>query len=314
MDCIFTQKVSDIIQFSRQEANRLKNSYIGPEHFLLSILKDSDNDAYKMLLQIKVNIETLEKELNTLLQQTEEAYTQPDNIDFSLKATEVIKLASKEANELESSEVNTLHLLLGILKENENTASEILKDFGVFYMPIKENTKISNGFQFDDEEDEGISRKMDQSNPNLNPHSSTAQQVKTQKESSFLDYYSIDLTQAANDGKLDPMAGREKEIVRLAQILSRRKKNNPVLLGEPGVGKSAIVEGLAQRISENKTLPILFNKRILMLNLTTLVAGTKYRGQFEERINNIIHKVKNDPNLILFIDEIHTLIDRKSVV
>ena len=311
MDCIFTQKVADIIHFSREEANRLKNSYIGPEHFLLSILKDSDNDAYRMLLELKVDVNSLKVELDALLQQTEESYIQPTIIDLSVKASDVIRLSCTEAKDMGATEVNTLHLLLGIVKENENNASEALKEHGVTYVPLKEKIKVTDGFQYDeeDEEDEGINRKNSrQNNPGSDFRRSSTQQPESKKETTFLDSCSIDLTQAAAEGKLDPVVGREKEIERVAQILSRRKKNNPVLIGDPGVGKSAIVEGLALRIAEKKISRILFDKRVLMLDLSSVVAGTKYRGQFEERIHSILKEVKKNPDIILFIDEIHTLV------
>lgn len=311
MDCIFTQKVADIIHFSRKEANRLKSSCIGPEHFLLGILADKDNDAYRMLAREKVDMERLSEKLGSLLYQSEDSYIQPASVDFSLKATNVLKLSCIEAKEMKASEVTTIHLLLGILRENDNNASEMLKEFGIYYTLMKENIQISDGFQYDeeDDEDEGISRKDGRlQNPNQELNRAASQQTKQKKENSYLDSCSIDLTQAAADGKLDPVVGREKEIERVAQILSRRKKNNPVLIGDPGVGKSAIVEGLALRIAEKKISHILFNKRVLMLDMSSVVAGTKYRGQFEERIHNIINEVKENPDIILFIDEIHTIV------
>ena len=311
MDCIFTQKVADIIHFSREEADRLRSSCIGPEHFLLAILTDKDNDAYRMLLQEKVNPDQVKEKLEAILQQSEESYVQPKLVDLSVKASNVLKLSCIEAKEMRVSEVTTVHLLLGILRENDNNASETLREFGIYYTLMKEYSQLSDGFQYDeeDEEDEGISRKDGrQQSPNREPHRATTQQPKQKKENSYLDSCSIDLTQAAADGKLDPVVGREKEIERVAQILSRRKKNNPVLIGDPGVGKSAIVEGLAMRIAEKKISRILFNKRVLMLDMSSVVAGTKYRGQFEERIHNIINEVKEDPDIILFIDEIHTIV------
>ena len=313
MDCIFTQKVADIIHLSRLEATRLESSCIGPEHFLLGILSDKNNDAYRMLLHEKVDTDQLKNKLDTLLQQTEESYIQPKLVDLSVKASNALRLSCIEAREMKVSEVTSVHLLLGILRENDNNASEILKEFGIYYTLMKENSQISDGFQYEEEEDEddGIIRKDDKKQSRFGRESSkstAAQEPKTKKEKNFLDSCSIDLTQAANDGKLDPVVGREKEIERIAQILSRRKKNNPVLIGDPGVGKSAIVEGLAMRIAEKKISRILFDKRVLMLDLSSVVAGTKYRGQFEERIHKIINEVKEDPNIILFIDEIHTLV------
>ena len=313
MDCIFTQKVADIIQFSRSEANRLRSSCIGPEHFLLAIIADGHNDAYRMLIHEKVNTDSLKEQLDDLLQQTEDLYIQPTLIELSVKATNALRLSCIEAQDMKVPEVSSAHLLLGILRENENSASEVLKDFGIYYTLMKEKSQLLDGFQFDedDEEDDGISRKSNQQQPgssNESNKSAATQQTNTKKDDGFLASCSIDLTLAATEGKLDPVVGREKEIERVAQILSRRKKNNPVLIGDPGVGKSAIVEGLAMRIAEKKISRILFNKRVLMLDLSSVVAGTKYRGQFEERIHNIIKEVKEDPNIILFIDEIHTLV------
>ena len=313
MDCIFTQKMADIIHLSTEEAKRLKASCIGPEHFLLAMLTDGDNDACRMLRQEMVDTDRLKGKLDALLEQSEDSYIQPSSVDFSVKASNILKLSCIEAKEMRVSEVSTVHLLLAILRENDNNASEMLREFGIYYTLMKENSQISDGFQYDeeDEEDDGIGRKDNrQQNLNYNNDSShtTTKQAKQNKENSFLDSCCIDLTLAAVEGKLDPVVGRDKEIERVAQILSRRKKNNPVLIGDPGVGKSAIIEGLASRIAEKKISRILFNKRVLMLDMSSVVAGTKYRGQFEERIHNIIDEVKADPDIILFIDEIHTIV------
>ena len=311
MDCIFTQKVADIIHFSKQEADRLKSSCIGPEHFLLGILDDDDNQAHRMLVKMGINISQLKEKLDTLLLQTEESYTQPTAVNLSLKATKVIKLSRTEAQQMNSSEINTLHLLLAILKENENNASEVLNECSVDYMTLKKKIEIKDGFQYDedDEEDDGISRRDSHyQGQNQEYHRTGTQQSNAKQETTFLDSCSVDLTRAAAEGRLDPVVGRTKEIERVAQILSRRKKNNPVLIGDPGVGKSAIVEGLALRIAEKKVSRILFNKRVLMLDMSSVVAGTKYRGQFEEKIHGIIDEVKKNPDIILFIDEIHTIV------
>ena len=316
MDCIFTKKVTDIIQYSAKEANRLKNSCIGPEHFLLAIIHDANNEAFDTLREQGIDTDIMKNELDKLMAQTEESYVQPLQIEFSEKAANVLSLSLEEAKDMKYKEADVMHILLAILRENNNNASDILERYGVDYSSIKKKAKPHDGFQYDEEDDEeeGISRKSSKNeNSNQNKQSDNQRNTKTQQadkkpETPTLDNYSIDLTAAAAEGKLDPVVGRSKEIERVAQILSRRKKNNPVLIGDPGVGKSAIVEGLALRITEKKVPRILFDKRVLMLDISSVVAGTKFRGQFEERLQNIIKELNKDSNIILFIDEIHTLV------
>lgn len=310
MDCIFSPKVTDIIQLGMDEAIRLKSSYVGPEHFMLGIIKDNKNKAYNILLKFNIDITKLKQAFESLLEQTEEAYVQPLNPVLSEKARTILTMSCTEAQNLMSKEADTQHLLLAILLENNNNASDVLNQFHLDYMTLKES--IRNGFKYDeeDDDDEGISRRGQYFNSNKEELTRTSSKISdgTSSDTPFLDKYGTDLTQAAADGKLDPVVGRTKEIERVAQILSRRKKNNPVLIGDPGVGKTAIVEGLAMNIVNKTTSHILFGKRILMLDLSCIVAGTKYRGQFEERIQGIIDEIKKNPNIIVFIDELHTLV------
>ena len=317
MDCIFTQKLADIIQHSEEEANRLKSSCIGPEHFLLAVIRDADNEAFDMMRKSGIDTNEIKNELDNLMAQTEESYVQPTAIEFSEKAATILTSSIEEAKNMMKNEADVNHLMLAILKDGSNNASEILERYGMDYMSLKEKLQPKNGFQYDedDDEDEGINRKPSYNNNNSNSnYQADGQRTTTQQQNDkggdtpTLDAYSVDLTQAAGEGKLDPVVGRTKEIERVAQILSRRKKNNPVLIGEPGVGKSAIVEGLALRIAEKKVPRILFDRRVLMLDMSSVVAGTKYRGQFEERLHNIVKELKKHPNIILFIDEIHTLV------
>ena len=333
-----TDKMLDIILSSKKKAYSLQSSYIGPEHMLLAILEDANNEAYRMFQQKKVIVDALEKELhafakdraekfiNTVISNSKNKTIDPavidlTNIPYNWKYEISVKMGYDEMRDLGSSTCNTLHLLLGILKENNNIASHFLDQYGVYYSPIKECVTPDSRFyeeeednNKDDYEDEGITRRGYQSHSEDNSRLATTEQADVTDSDSFLDAFSFDLTQAAREGKLDPVVGREKEIDRMIQILSRRKKNNPVLIGDPGVGKSAIVEGLALRIVERNISPLFFDKRILRLDLSSVVAGTKYRGEFEERITRILKEVKKDPNIILFIDEIHTLVGTGATV
>ena len=315
----FSQRISDVIQFSKEEANRLRNNYIGPEHLLLGLIREGEGKAVQILKDLYVDLEMVKKTLENDVRSsavTPENYS--EDITFDEKASKILKMSILESRILKSPATDTEHMLLAIMRENQNKASQILEENEVTYQKVMDKlvpkAEPQSGLDFgEDEEEEGIRRQ-----PTGNGESSffsqeakqttRTQQQKPNNDTPVLDSFGTDMTKAASEGKLDPIVGREKEIERLAQILSRRKKNNPILIGEPGVGKSAIVEGLALRIIEKKVSRILFDKRVIALDMTAVVAGTKYRGQFEERIRAILNELKKNPNIILFIDEIHNIV------
>lgn len=317
----FSQRISDVIQFSKEEANRLRNNYIGPEHLLLGLIREGEGKAVQILKDLYVDLEMVKKTLENDLRSsavTPENYS--EDITFDEKASKILKMSILESRILKSPATDTEHMLLAIMRENQNKASQILEENEVTYQKVMDKlvpkAEPQSGLDFgedEEEEEEGIRRQ-----PTGNGESSffsqeakqttRTQQQKPNNDTPVLDSFGTDMTKAASEGKLDPIVGREKEIERLAQILSRRKKNNPILIGESGVGKSAIVEGLALRIIEKKVSRILFDKRVIALDMTAVVAGTKYRGQFEERIRAILNELKKNPNIILFIDEIHNIV------
>ena len=324
MDNQFTQRVSEILLFSKEESDRLGNNYVGTGHLLLGIIREGDNKAVSILQSLYVDLKKLKLILEDELRgqvasPVRENFFGSDK-DLDKKASKVMKLSILEAKLLKSPEVDTEHVLLAIMKDNENKAAEILESQEVTYrkvmdrlVPHKEEPKDGLDFgEEDEDEDDGIRRRRpDEGNMSYRSEGQLVagtKQQKSSKDTPVLDSFSTDMTKAAEEGKLDPVVGREKEIERLAQILSRRKKNNPILIGEPGVGKSAIVEGLAMRIVERKVSRILFDKRVVALDMTAVVAGTKYRGQFEERIRSILNELKKNPDIILFIDEIHNIV------
>lgn len=315
----FTQQVSDIVVYGKEEANRLQNDHIEPEHLLLGILRDGECKAAEILKSFYLDLKGIKNELEIPLREKsiQENYSQ--DITFSEEASKILTLSKLEAKLMNNEKVDTPHILLAIMRDNQNNAYKILDKNDVTYEKIIDRLKQEeapfDGLDFnDDEEEEGIGRRgnADKSNDGFgssaNRQTTQTEQKQAEGDTPYLDNYGIDLTKAAEGGKLDPVVGREKEIERIAQILSRRKKNNPILIGEPGVGKSAIAEGLALRIVEKRVSRALFGKRIVSLDMTAVVAGTKYRGQFEERIRAILTEVKKHPDVILFIDEIHTIV------
>ena len=316
----FTPRVSDIIMYSKEEANRLRNSYIGPEHLLLGILREGEGKAIEVLFNLQIDLKQLKTEIeNKLRNAQDEILLHNEDINFNDVASRILKLCILEARQMKCESVDSEHILLAIMRQKNNKASQLLEEHEVTYNKVMEMLTLQpdtprSGLGFDeneeDEDDRGMLQRPQnpQSQWTSNQQAQTAQQKKTSNDTPILDNFGTDLTRAAEEGKLDPVVGREKEIERVAQILSRRKKNNPVLIGEPGVGKSAIVEGLALRIVEKKVSRILFNKRVVTLDMASVVAGTKYRGQFEERIRSIIKELQKNPDVILFIDEIHTLV------
>ncbi|MBV3764271.1 ATP-dependent Clp protease ATP-binding subunit [Phocaeicola vulgatus] len=309
----FTQRVSDIIMYSKEEANRLRNSYIGPEHLLLGLIREGEGKAIEILFNLQINLQDIKNQLEAIVKNNAENDTTYDeNISFNEKASKVLKLCILEAKLLRNIAADSEHILLAIMKVKDNAAFHVLESNGVTYEKIKltlqPDTHAGLGFSEDEDEDEDIRQSPSGNKSNTAQQQARPAQKKPANDTPVLDNFGTDMTKAAEEGKLDPVVGRVKEIERLAQILSRRKKNNPILIGEPGVGKSAIVEGLALRIVEKKVSRILFDKRVIALDMTAVVAGTKYRGQFEERIRSILNELKKNPNIILFIDEIHTIV------
>ena len=309
----FTQRVSDIIMYSKEEANRLRNSYIGPEHLLLGLIREGEGKAIEILFNLQINLQDIKNQLEAIVKNNAENDTTYDeNISFNEKASKVLKLCILEAKLLRNIAADSEHILLAIMKVKDNAAFHVLESNGVTYEKIKltlqPDTHAGLGFSEDEDEDEDIRQSPSGNKSNAAQQQARPAQKKPANDTPVLDNFGTDMTKAAEEGKLDPVVGRVKEIERLAQILSRRKKNTPILIGEPGVGKSAIVEGLALRIVEKKVSRILFDKRVIALDMTAVVAGTKYRGQFEERIRSILNELKKNPNIILFIDEIHTIV------
>ncbi|MDO4994356.1 MAG: ATP-dependent Clp protease ATP-binding subunit [Bacteroidales bacterium] len=312
----YSEKINQIIQYSKEEAIRLNNDYIGPEHIMLGIIRDGDNAALNMLRdRCHVDIPMFREQIESRLLGDGNGVMLYNGHDVTLndKSSSVLRLCILESRLMRRKTADVEHLLLAIMKQRDNLPARMLEDYGVQYsqlynyfsIPAK-TPKADVGFEEDDEEEADL---PPQSKPE-GKKTTTRMEKKMNKGSDTpaIDAFGFDLTKAAHDGLLDPVVGREKEIERVAQILSRRKKNNPVLIGEPGVGKSAIVEGLAQRINERKVSRTLFNKRLVTLDMTSVVAGTKYRGQFEERMKSIIAELKANPDIIVFIDEIHTLV------
>ena len=302
--------------FSKEEACRLRCKSIRSEHLLLGLLRDTDGHAANILNSMSVDLVKLREEIESSFPLSDEENT--DNISDVIldeDASKVLRFCILEARMLKSNLVDTEHLLLAILKEKNNNAAAILEKNDVNYSDVREALQIKpdvrDGFGFteeDDEEEESFNAGGRSGLSGSRQASSDTQQKRSSNDTPVLDNFGFDMTQAAKDGMLDPVVGREKEIERISQILSRRKKNNPVLIGEPGVGKSAIVEGLAQRIVQRKVSRVLFDKRVVSLDMTAVVAGTKYRGQFEERLRAILNELEKNPNIILFIDEMHTIV------
>ena len=317
----FSPKVSQILAFSREEAARLASRSVGPEHLLLGILRDKTGPVHELFVKSDINFQTIKDELEQKVR--EEDFAQPlrtHELVLNEKASNILKLAVLEARIQSTQMVDEQHLFLAILHDHVNNgAKEVLEFNNMNYEDAltyfqRKASQTQNGIGIPDkEEDEddgmlsingGNSQKSRQHN---SQNTATSVHRPTGK-TPVLDNFGTDLTKAAAEGKLDPVVGREREIQRVTEILCRRKKNNPILIGEPGVGKSAIVEGLAQLICKHRTSPVLFNKRIVNLDMAAVVAGTKYRGQFEERIRALIKEIEQNPDVIIFIDEIHTLI------
>lgn len=306
MDAKFSQRIKDVLSYSKEEAVRLGNAYIGTEHLLLGILREGEGIAVTILENLNIDLNRLKKSIEFRIRSEENLkIADTDNIPLFKTAERALKLVYLEAKSFNSATINTGHLLLSILKDENSVVTQILEEQHIDYQSIRtemENHQPIVRAEFEDEENEMPF------GPGKGSGGSSQQGQKSKSDTPVLDNFGIDLTKAAEDNALDPIVGREKEIERLAQILSRRKKNNPVLIGEPGVGKSAIVEGLALRITQRKVSRVLFDKRVITLDLASIVAGTKYRGQFEERMKAILNELGKSSNIILFIDEIHTIV------
>jgi ATP-dependent Clp protease ATP-binding subunit ClpC len=306
MDQNFSPQVKEIISFSREEALRLGNDFIGTEHLLLGIIREGEGTAVKILQALNVDLYELRKEVELAVKdKTGKNIANINSLPLTRQAEKVIRVTVLEAKALKSPTVETEHLMLSILKNKENVCTQILQQFDVDYDTFKNELGFVKSAdpkaEFDDpgEEEFEDERKS---------FASKAKQTNTKSKTPVLDNFGRDITKLAESGSLDPIVGREQEIERVSQILSRRKKNNPILIGEPGVGKTAIVEGLALRIVQRKVSRVLFDKRVVSLDLAALVAGTKYRGQFEERMKAIMNELEKNRDVILFIDEIHTIV------
>ena len=310
MDNNFSTQVKEIISYSREEALRLGNDFIGTEHLVLGLIRDGDNTAMKILKSLNVDLYELRKEIELAVKdKTGKNIANINSLPLTKQAEKVIRITVLEAKTNKSPLVESEHLMLSILKNKENIATQILNQFDVDYDMFKSElgyVKTDPKADFQDEENEEFEEERKSYSQQQRPSKSAAPQAKS--KTPVLDNFGRDITRLAEMGSLDPIVGRETEIERVSQILSRRKKNNPILIGEPGVGKTAIVEGLALRIIQRKVSRVLFDKRVVSLDLAALVAGTKYRGQFEERMKAIMNELEKNRDVILFIDEIHTIV------
>ncbi len=290
MEGNFSNRVQDVIRLSREEALRLGHDYIGTEHLLLGVIKEGEGIAVKILRNLGVDLYKLKKAIEDTVRTSGGTLT-IGNIPLTKQAEKVLKITYLEAKLYKSDVIGTEHLLLSLLRDDDNIAAQILHQFNIHYDVVRA------------ELDNIISGK-----PSSPQHQPPPEKKAEKSKTPVLDNFGHDLTKLAVEDKLDPIVGREKEIERVAQVLSRRKKNNPVLIGEPGVGKTAIAEGLAMRIVQKKVSRVLHGKRVVTLDLAALVAGTKYRGQFEERMKAVMNELEKAKDVILFIDELHTIV------
>ncbi len=318
MEGNFSNRVRDVIQFSREEALRLGHDYIGTEHLLLGIIRLGDGIAVRILKNLQCDLARLKKSIEDTVRGTGGTVS-VGNIPLTKQAEKVLRITYLEAKLYKSDTIGTEHLLLSLLRDDENIAAQLLSQFHIGYDQVREELDlILSGRPSRDETQAPAPAASAEPEPAQEPEAdpthgkpstaNTRERKMEKTKTPVLDNYGRDLTKLAEEGKLDPIVGREKEIERVAQVLSRRKKNNPVLIGEPGVGKTAIAEGLALRIVKRKVSRVLFDKRVVALDLAALVAGTKYRGQFEERMKAVMTELEKTPNVILFIDELHTIV------
>ena len=283
MNNMFSDRVKRVMQLAREEAARLGHNYIGTEHLLLGIIREGKGSATAVLTNLGLNLENIKQSIDDYVASSGGSMTMGE-VPFTPRAKQILEVAASEAKEMKSQYVRTCHLLLALLKDKDGVAAQILAAFGVDHKTAREEVIA-----------------VLQGKP-------TGKREKKKSKTPFLDHFGRDLTDLAREGKLDPIIGREREIERVSQVLSRRKKNNPVLIGEPGVGKTAIVEGLAQRIVERRVPQVLSDKRVVTLDMGGIVAGTKYRGQFEERIKAVMNELQQSQDVIIFIDELHTIV------
>ena len=310
MEAKFSQRVKNVLTYSREEAVRLGNDYIGLEHLLLGIIREGQGMAVQIMSYFNIDLEHFKKEIEIFISTTNISEKKPENIPLIKQAERVLKITYLEAKVFQSDLIGTEHLLLAILKDENNLVTKSFHKKGIDYESVKDEVKaiitskdnrvipkdeFPEGTADDSEEKGGISK-------------GSKKLSDSKSKTPVLDNFGRNITKMAEEGRLDPIVGREKELERIAQILSRRKKNNPILIGEPGVGKSAIAEGLATKIVERKVSRALFNKKIVTLDLASVVAGTKYRGQFEERMKAVLNELEKNPDIILFIDELHTIV------
>lgn len=316
MERNFSQRVNDVLGYSREEAERLQSPFIGPEHLFLGILRDGTGNAINALRSSGVRLSDIKQKIEEIIKLSADHLPENQELIISKSTDRVLKMSILEARLMKSSTTDTEHLLLAILKDQSTTIAQLLESNEIDYVRIQdflkkqadpgfETPSMGGGIPDDDDDDE---LEEDEKSYKSETTKQSGSYTKTANDTPVLDNFGMDMTKAAEENRLDPVVGREQEIERLAQVLSRRKKNNPVLIGEPGVGKSAIVEGLALRIVQRKVSRVLFDKRLISLDMASIVAGTKYRGQFEERIKAILNEMSKNPNIILFIDEIHTIV------
>ena len=306
MENKFSEGLTKVFKHSKSEAKRLHSEFLSTEHFLLGIIQ-TDNSAKEILENLQADLTQIRRKIENMNVNTNPFSEEKENISFTKLADYAVKRADLECRQYRASEINTVHLLLGILYKMEDPTTNILSAYEIDYDSVakeyqsmlKNSGQLPKSSAYDDDEEREEYGQMKKPTGNLGTGKS---------KTPTLDNFGRDLTALASEGKLDPVIGREKEIERVSQILSRRKKNNPLLIGEPGVGKSAIAEGLALRIMQKKVSRVLFGKRVITLDLASLVAGTKYRGQFEERMKAIMTELEKNRDVILFIDELHTIV------
>ena len=316
MDDNFSPRVKDVIAYSKEEALRLGHNFIGTEHLMLGILRDGGGKAIAILNAIEINLEELRRKVEILNPATIDdihSLNNKKNLHLTRQAERALKTTFLEAKLFQSELINTVHLLLCILRNENDPTTKLLSQLNIDYDIIKEQFKLMLANDSDNYEElpsgSSFPEEKESEEPKENPFIPSTDSKATKKSKTpVLDNFGRDITNLAEEEKLDPVVGREKEIERVSQILSRRKKNNPLLIGEPGVGKSAIAEGLALRIIQKRVSRVLYNKRVVGLDLASLVAGTKYRGQFEERMKALMNELEKNDDIILFIDEIHTIV------
>jgi ATP-dependent Clp protease ATP-binding subunit ClpC len=311
MDSQFSPRIKDVLSYSREEAIRLGNESIGLEHIFLGILRDGEGVAIEILTNLGINLSEIKQSIEEKLRTGKDVDSQA-SVQLLKSAEKALKLVYLEARSFNSPTINTGHLLLALIKDKDSLISNILNDYHINYYILKSRLEDYKNPEaksdFDDEDDDADDSFSKSAGGSGATSSSAKKPGSVKSDTPVLDNFGVDITKAAEENNLDPIVGREREIERLAQILSRRKKNNPILIGEPGVGKSAIAEGLALRIIQKKVSRVLFDKRVVSLDIASIVAGTKYRGQFEERMKAILNELSKVSNVILFIDEIHTIV------